>query len=151
MLMAKKVLVVDDDENTVRFLSVALEENGYEPIGALNGAEGLEKIKSENPDLVLLDVMMPKKTGFVLFKQLRRDEKYKDLPVIMLTGVAEVLDDLDSKREEDDDKPYDSLREALRKTIREMREEGMVKPDMFIDKPIDPELVVAKVKELIGS
>lgn len=149
--MAKKVLVVDDDENTVKFLSAALEENGYAPIGAHNGSEGLEKIQSENPDLVILDVMMPKKTGFVLFKQLRRDEKYKDLPVIMLTGVAEVLDDLDGQSDDDEVKPFDSLREAMRRSIRAMREEGLIKPDMFIDKPIDPELVIAKVKELIGT
>lgn len=149
--MAKKVLVVDDDENTVKFLSAALEENGYEPVAAFNGREGLEKVKSENPDLVLLDVMMPKKTGFVLFKQLRRDDKYKDLPVIMLTGVAEVLDDLDAQSDDTHERPFDSLREAMRKSIREMRDEGLIKPNMFIDKPIDPELVIAKVKELIGT
>ena len=149
--MPKKVLVVDDDENTVKFLSAALEENGYEPVAAFNGREGLEKVKSENPDLVLLDVMMPKKTGFVLFKQLRRDDKYKDLPVIMLTGVAEVLDDLDAQSDDTHERPFDSLREAMRKSIREMRDEGLIKPDMFIDKPIDPELVIAKVKELIGT
>ena len=149
--MAKKVLVVDDDVNTVKFLSAALEQNGYEALGAHNGKEGLEKIESEKPDLVILDVMMPKKTGFVLFKQLRREEKYKDLPVIMLTGVAEVLDGLDGQSDESDVRPFDSLREAMRKTIREMKEEGLVKPDMFIDKPVDPELVIAKVKDLIGD
>ena len=149
--MAKKVLVVDDDVNTVKFLTAALEENGYEAVKAHNGQEGMEKIESEKPNLVLLDVMMPKKTGFVLFKQLRRSEKYKDLPVIMLTGVAEVLEDLDSQSEDTEERPYDSLREAMRQRIREMREEGLVKPDMFIDKPIDPELVISKVKELIGT
>lgn len=149
--MAKKVLVVDDDENTVKFLTAALEENGYDVMPAYNGKDGLEKIQNDRPDLVLLDVMMPKKTGFVLFKQLRRDEQYKDLPVIMLTGVAEVLEDLDAQSGDTEESPYDSLREAMRKSIREMRDEGLVKPDMFIDKPIDPELVVAKVKELIGE
>lgn len=149
--MAKKVLVVDDDESTRKFLSAALEENGYEAIAAENGREGMEKIQSESPDLVLLDVMMPKKTGFVLIKQLRRDEKYKNLPVIMLTGVADVLDDLDAQSGDTHERPFDSLREAMRKTIREMREEGLLKPDMFIDKPIDPELVIAKIKELIGD
>jgi two-component system cell cycle response regulator len=149
--MAKRVLVVDDDDNTVKFLSVALKENGYDPIGASDGREGLEKIESENPDLVILDVMMPKKTGFVLFKQLRRDEKYKNLPVIMLTGVSDVLADLDAKSDDTHERPYDSLREALRKTIKQMRDEGLVRPDMFIDKPIDPELVISKVRELIGD
>lgn len=149
--MAKKVLVVDDDVNTVKFLTTALEENGYEALKAYNGRDGFEMIQKENPDLVLLDVMMPKKTGFVLIKQLRRDEKYKDLPVIMLTGVAEVLEDLDAESEDTLERPYDSLREAMRKTIKDMRDEGILRPDLFIDKPIDPELVIAKVKELIGS
>ncbi len=149
--MAKKVLVVDDDVNTVKFLTTALEENGYDFLSAYNGKEGLELIYSENPDLVLLDVMMPKKTGFNLIKQIRRDEKYKDLPVIMLTGVAEVLEDLDAESGNTQERPYDSLREALRGTIKQMREEGLLNPDMFIDKPIDPELVIEKVNELIGN
>jgi len=149
--MAKKVLVVDDDAHTRTFLSAALEENGYEPVTAENGKEGLEMIRNDPPALVLLDVMMPKKTGFVLFKQLRRDDKFKDLPVIMLTGVAQVLEDLDGEAEDTHERPYDALREAMRKAIKEMKEEGLVKPDMFVDKPIDPELVIAKVRELIGD
>lgn len=149
--MAKKVLVVDDDANTRKFLSAALEENGYEPIQAENGKVGLDMVMSEKPDLVLLDVMMPKKTGFVLFKQLRNDENFKDLPVIMLTGVAEVLEDLDSQSGDTHERPYDALREKMRQAIKEMKEEGLVKPNMFIDKPIDPELVISKVRELIGS
>jgi len=149
--MAKKIVVVDDDVSTVTFLSAALEQNGYNPIGAHNGKDGLELIMKEKPDLAILDVMMPKKTGFVLFKQLRRDENFKNLPVIMLTGVAEVLEGLDDQSDDTHERPYDDLREKMRKAILEMKEEGLVKPDVFIDKPIDPELVVSKVKELIGE
>ncbi|MBT7617356.1 MAG: response regulator [Calditrichaeota bacterium] len=149
--MAKKVLIIDDDVNTVKFLSVALEENGYEPLGAYDGKEGMEKITAENPDLIILDVMMPKKTGFALFKSLRRSEEYKNLPVIMLTGVAETLEDLDSQSESTFERPYDSLREKLRVTIKSLKEDGLVKPDMFIDKPIDPEEVVAKIAGIIGK
>ena len=149
--MAKKVLVIDDDENTVKFLSLALQENGYEPLKAYNGKEGLEVIRSENPDLILLDVMMPKKTGFTLFQQLRRDEQYKDLPVIMLTGVAEVLEGLDAQSDDTHERPYDNLREAMRAKIDQMKGAGDNKPNVFIDKPIDPEVVIEKVKELIGD
>ncbi len=149
--MAKKVLVVDDDKNTVKFLSVALEENGYEAIAAHDGKEGIEKAGSEKPDLIVLDVMMPKKTGFVTFKQLRKNDKLKEIPVIMLTGVASCLNELDSKKDDTFESPYDSLREKLRKAIQQMREEGLVKPDMYIDKPIDPDDLIAKVKELIGA
>lgn len=149
--MAKKVLIIDDDVNTVRFLSVALEENGYVPLGAYDGAEGFDKIKSDMPDLIILDVMMPKKTGFALFKRLRREERYKDIPVIMLTGVADTLEDLDAQSEDTHERPFDSLREKLRVIIQAMKEDGLVKPEMFIDKPVDPEDVVGKVTELIGK
>jgi CheY-like chemotaxis protein len=149
--MAKKVLVIDDDANVTRFVSVALEENGYEAVIAEDGVEGFEKVNSEKPDLVILDVMMPKRTGFVLFKQLRKSEEFKELPVIMVTAVASSLGEQDEKREGTFDSPYDSLRESLRKTIQKMREEGLVKPDMFIDKPIDPEKLIEKIRGLIGD
>jgi CheY-like chemotaxis protein len=143
--------VVDDDESTVKFLSVALRENGYEPISALDGDEGLQRVEDSNPDLILLDVMMPKKTGFVLFKQLRRNEKYKQIPVIMLTGVADVLEEDESQASDDTfERPYDSLRESLKKAIKMMRDEGLVRPEMFIDKPIDPEELIEAVKGLVG-
>jgi DNA-binding response OmpR family regulator len=149
--MAKKVLVVDDDPNLVRFLSVALEENGYIPIGAFDGKEGWEKACTELPDLFFLDVMMPKRTGFTLFKQLRKDERFKDTPVIMLTGVTASLATQDDASDDTMEQPYGALRESLRKVINEMKEDGVVKPDLFIEKPVDPEDVVEKVKELIGE
>jgi CheY-like chemotaxis protein len=96
--------------------------------------------------------MMPKRTGFVLFKQLRRNEKYKNIPVIMLTAVADVLEEDESQADQDTfERPFDSLRESLKKTIIQMREEGLVRPEMFIDKPIDPEELVEAVRELIGD
>jgi two-component system alkaline phosphatase synthesis response regulator PhoP len=149
--MPKRVLVVDDEENTRRFLSVALQANGYEAVTAEDGDDGYRKIQEEKPDLILLDVMMPKKTGFVLFKQLRRQEEYKDIPVIMLTAVAEVLEEDETQAEgETFERPFDSLRDSLRKAITRMREEGLVKPEVFIDKPIDPEALIEEVKKLIG-
>jgi len=149
--MAKKVLVIDDDEKTVKFISVALQEHGYETVSAPDGMEGFEKVKAEKPDLVILDVMMPKRTGFVLFKLLRKNEEYKDIPVIMLTAVADSLSELDAKKDDTFESPYDRLRESLRKNIQEMRDEGLVKPEMYVDKPIDLDDLAAKVKELIGD
>jgi CheY-like chemotaxis protein len=149
--MPKTVLVVDDDDNTRRFLTVALEENGYNAITARDGDEGYRKVEEAIPDLILLDVMMPKKTGFSLFKQLRRKEEYKDIPVIMLTGVAGVLEEEDAQAEGDTfESPFDSLREGLRRGIAKMREEGIIRPDRFIDKPIDPEELIESVRGIIG-
>ena len=148
--MAKRVLVVDDDQNTVRFLTVALQENGYEAVGACDGEEGLKKLQEAKPDLVVLDVMMPKRSGFTLFKQLRKHDRYNDIPVIMVTGIASVLSEFE-ERKESGDSAYDPLRESVKKMLQEMRDDGLVKPEMFVDKPIDPEALVGKVRELIGS
>lgn len=149
--MAKKVLIIDDDLSVHKFLSVLLEENGYETDCAEDGRAGLEKIRESTPDLVILDVMMPKKTGFVLFKQLRNEDEYKDLPVLMLTGVAGVLEELDDQSEDTMERPFDSLRETLRMHIKKMRDEGLIKPDMFVDKPVEPDAFIERVKALIGS
>jgi CheY-like chemotaxis protein len=148
--MGKKILVVDDDKNAVKFLSAVLSENGYEPVAAYDGREGLEKVEQNGIDLIVLDVMMPKKTGFVLFKELRRKDDYKDIPILMLSAVAASLTELDGQEEDTFERPYDSLRESLRKTIQEMRESGEVRPEMFVDKPVDPVAFIEKVKELIG-
>ena len=149
--MARRVLVVDDDPNTVRFLAVLLEEHGYEAVTACDGKEGLERVEEGAPDLIILDVMMPKKTGLTLFKQLKRDDAYKDIPILMATGVAGIIEELDDHKEETFEQPYDTLREKLKKVIQEMRADGLVKPEMFVDKPVDPDSFIAKVKDLIGE
>jgi DNA-binding response OmpR family regulator len=149
--MGKKVAVIDDDKNTVKFLAALLSDNGYEPVVAYDGSEGLQRITETKVDLIVLDVMMPKKTGFVLFKQLRMTDEYKDIPVLMLTAVAESLKELDSGKEDTFERPFDALRERLRQAIQDMREDGAVKPEMFVDKPIDPEGFIRRVRELIGE
>jgi two-component system alkaline phosphatase synthesis response regulator PhoP len=149
--MPKKVLVVDDDPNTVRFLSVALEENGYEAVGAADGKEGFDMVVSEKPDLILLDVMMPKRTGFTMLKQMKKTEGMENVPVIMLTGVTASLDAQDEKSDDTHEQPFASLRDSLRKTIEEMKQDGVASPDAFIEKPIDPDAVIGKIRELIGE
>ncbi len=149
--MTQQVLVIDDDRNAVKYLSAVLSEHGFEPCQAYDGVEGLQRIRQAKPDLIVLDVMMPKKSGFVLFKQLRRDEQYKDIPVLMLTGVTGVLEEQESLKGETLEKPYDSLREALKRQVRGMREEGLVRPEMFMDKPVDPDAFIAKVQELLKN
>lgn len=149
--MAKQVLIVDDDQNAVKYLAAVLSDNGYDSISAADGSEGLRRVRQARPDLIVLDVMMPKKTGFVMLQQLKKDERHKDIPVLMLTAVSGILDEMESHKDEVGESPYDSLREALRKKIQEMRQEGLLKPEMFLDKPVDPDAFIAKVGQLIGS
>lgn len=87
-----KVLVCDDERHIVRLIQVNLEKEGYQVVTAYDGKEGLEKVKSEKPDLLVLDVMMPYMDGFEVLKNLRRDTETESLPVIMLTAKAQDKD-----------------------------------------------------------
>ncbi|NPV48284.1 MAG: response regulator [Armatimonadetes bacterium] len=90
--MARKILVVDDERHIVRLVQVNLERAGYEVVTAYDGVEALEKMKTENPDMVVLDVMMPRMDGFEVLKNLQADPRYQDVPVIMLTAKAQDAD-----------------------------------------------------------
>ena len=84
--MKKKVMVVDDEPDIVEFLTDLLEEEGYAVTSASDGAQALERVKEERPDLVLLDVSMPKKTGTDFYRQFSRRKEFKDIPVIIVSG-----------------------------------------------------------------
>lgn len=90
--MPKKILAVDDERHIVRLVQVNLQRAGYEVVTAFDGKEALEKIKSEKPDLVVLDVMMPYMDGFEVLQTLRKDPETRELPVIMLTAKAQDAD-----------------------------------------------------------
>ena len=88
----KKILVIDDELDFVNLVKVRLEANGYEVIDALNGEDGLKKAEAENPDLILLDIMMPKKDGYTLLRELKYKEATKSIPVIVLTAKPGMRD-----------------------------------------------------------
>jgi len=90
--MALKVLVCDDERHIVRLIQVHMEKQGYTVVTAYDGKDGLEKIRAEKPDLVVLDVMMPYMDGFEVLKNLRREPETENLPVIMLTAKAQDKD-----------------------------------------------------------
>ncbi len=90
--MAKKILAVDDEKHIVRLVQVNLERAGYQVVTANDGKEALQKVADENPDLVVLDVMMPYMDGFEVLQNLRRNPSTRDIPVIMLTAKAQDAD-----------------------------------------------------------
>lgn len=90
--MKKKILLIDDDEDLLRSFQVTLETNGYEVITAYDGKEGYEKLKKENPNLLVLDVMMNTKLeGYTLLHLIKKESAYKKMPVILLTGMVDEL------------------------------------------------------------
>lgn len=88
----KRILIADDEEDVVTALQFTLEKEGYECLTAYDGKEALDKAKTENPDLILLDIMMPKMNGYKVSRLLKFDEKYKHIPIIMLTARTQEKD-----------------------------------------------------------
>lgn len=90
--MSKKyVLIVDDDPDLVETVAMMLESKGYEVGKAYDGVEGEESIKERRPDLLVLDVMMPRKDGYQLCAELKADSETQDIPIILLTAVGEAV------------------------------------------------------------
>ena len=85
------VLVVDDDPDLVEAVSMKLESHNFRVAKAYDGVEAWDKIKEERPDLIILDVMMPRKNGYELCDELKKTEEYKDIVVVLLTAVADAV------------------------------------------------------------
>jgi CheY-like chemotaxis protein len=90
--MPDKILIVDDEQDILRIVAYSLKKWGYDVITATNGQEGLDKIASENPDLILLDAGMPVMNGFQMLEQLRQTPDFRNIPVIMLTAHSDPKD-----------------------------------------------------------
>lgn len=117
--MSKKILVVDDDPGAVRLVTSLLSTRGYEIVTAYNGKEALEKVKAENPDLIILDVIMPEMNGYDVCHTLRFDKKTKELPIILVTVRDQELGDVGQRLNiEYLQKPYDN--ESLMQKVRMM-------------------------------
>jgi two-component system alkaline phosphatase synthesis response regulator PhoP len=88
MTLPKRILVVDDEPDFAAIVQGNLEKEGFEVEVAYNGVEGLEKVRANPPDAIVLDVMMPEKDGYVVCKELKDDDQYCEIPIVLLTAVA---------------------------------------------------------------
>ena len=110
-----KILVVDDEPKNIRVLQIQLKANGYTVLTATSGQEALEQVKADVPDLILLDIMMPKMDGFEVCRRIRGDESTQFIPVVMVTALSDKEDRIKAIEVGADDfisKPFDS-HEAL--------------------------------------
>jgi DNA-binding response OmpR family regulator len=124
-----KILVIDDDKDFQEITRIVLEKNDFQVISAYDADEGLQKVKSETPDLVILDVMMPSDfEGFDVARKIREELKLLKLPIVLLTAVH------GTKKV-----PY-----------RFAPHEQWLPVDYFYDKPVAPDVLVAKVKEYLN-
>ena len=128
-MAGEKVLVIDDEPPFVETLKLRLEHEGYEVKVAYDGKEGLESVQREKPDLIILDVMMPKLDGFHLCRLLKYDEKFVDIPIIMLTARSQEQDKFTGSSVGADayiTKPFDM--EEFMATVRKTIDRGAMPP-----------------------
>lgn len=118
----KKILIVDDETDMVEMIKMRLEAADYQIAAAYDGQEALDKVKSDRPDLIILDLMLPKIDGYKVCRMLKFDEKYKNIPIVMFTARAQEND-------------------------RKLGQE--VGADAYITKPFEPAVLMGKIKDLL--
>jgi CheY-like chemotaxis protein len=123
---AKKILVVDDEPDVHTFLTTLLDDAGYRHESAKDGEEAMQLIEADPPDLIALDVTMPQKSGVGVYRTLKNDDRFKQIPVIFITGVAEDFEKFISTRRQ------------------------VPPPEGYIAKPIGPDQFLEMVKKLLG-
>ena len=123
MAETKRILVVDDDPDCLAFVTAVLEDmGGCEVITGANGQEAVDLARSESPDLVILDVMMPEKDGYTAFCEIKQGETTADIPIVMLSSLADMGG-------------YMS---------------GGLQPKLFVAKPIAPERLASMVSRVLA-
>ena len=127
--MPEKILIVDDDPDILEALSMILEAQGHQVATARDGVEGLANLKSEKPDLMILDLLMPKMDGFAVCKELQdpRWSKYRDVPILILTSV----------REEASRRRYE-LETGLELDVAD-----------YVEKPVSPDILLDRVGKIL--
>jgi len=130
--MGKKVLVVDDDADVRLFNTTVVEESGHTPIEAANGEEALQMIQAEAPDLVLLDVLMPRQSGIRLYRRLKTEPALKHIRVVVLSGINK--------------KSFLKSQQAL----AEFGGGDVPEPEFYLEKPVEADLLAATIKKAIG-
>lgn len=120
----KRILLVEDETDMAYAVTLQLEAKGYEVIPAADGQEGLDKARKEKPDLIILDLMLPKIDGYKVCRMLKFDSKYEKTPVILFTARAQ---------------------ESDKKTGRD------VGADAYITKPFEPRVLLDKIRELLAK
>lgn len=127
----KKILIVDDERDMRTFLSTLLEATSYKPLEAEDSLEGIRKAREIKPDLVVLDVMMPKDAGIQMYRDLRTDRELKDIPVIMLSGIAK--------------KTFFHSQNVL----DTYRGQSLPAPEAYIEKPPEAEELLESIKRIL--
>ncbi len=131
----RHVLVVDDEPDFVAYLRAVLEEGGYTVTTAFDGEEGLRHVRDLPPDLVTLDISMPRKTGVLFYREMKSEERLRSIPVIVVTGL---------RRTNEYAAPFIDR-------FFEFESERLPVPEAYLDKPVDKGTLLKVVKEKLGA
>jgi CheY-like chemotaxis protein len=128
----KKILIVDDEAHVVTYLETLLQDNGFDTVSAHDGVDGLARAREERPDLVALDVSMPRKSGVRMYREMREDPALAAIPVVVVTAVT----------------GYGGDPEVFHKFLDSRRH--VPPPEAFVAKPIDREDFVKTITRLLA-
>lgn len=129
-MTGKKILIIDDEPDIITYFKAILEDNGHTIFSANNAEEGIKKLKASIPDLILLDLLMPNKTGMKLFSELKKDDKFHDIPIVLITGIKDEMGG-----------DFKKFFEGLRVRV----------PEAYLEKPVEPADLLKTVNEVLGS
>jgi DNA-binding response OmpR family regulator len=126
MASRKKILIVDDEEDIRTYLSTLLGDQGFETLLAKDGEEAWKQVEANSPDLITLDISMPEKSGIKFYREMKADDRWKKIPIIIVTGVSEDMRKFLSSRHQ------------------------VPPPEGYLAKPISPEEILALIQNLIA-
>lgn len=131
--MKKKVLTADDEHQVREIIATMLQENDYIPLQAKNGEEAMKVIREDTPDLIILDVLMPEKSGIKLYRELKTNASLKKIPVVICSGIAR--------------------RTFLRTHAvpTKLGQESIPAPEAYMEKPVKPEALAKVIKKLLAE
>ncbi len=128
----RKIMVVDDELDMRVFISTLLETNGYKPLVATQGIEGIQKARETRPDLIILDIMMPEQGGIQMYREIKTDDALKHIPVVICSGIAK--------------KTYF----YSQKLLDSHNGKSVPEPDAYIEKPPESDELLDCIEKLLG-
>jgi CheY-like chemotaxis protein len=128
-----RALIIDDEPDIVFYLTVLLEDNGYEAVSATDPDEGLHRAEADPPDIILLDIMMPRKTGVTVYRDIKQNPRLCGIPVFIVSAFTRTRDF-----------PAQQFQSML-------KEFGLPEPEGYIDKPIDRDALLEKIQTVMAA
>ncbi len=141
MSKTKRILIIDDEPDSRAYLKAILDEEGYETLTASDGEEGLNKVQENPPHLILLDLLMPKKSGIKFLNEIKNSEQFKGVPIVIVSGSRHVTG-------------VDMKHYIKEKPFMERKKEVFgvdldITPEAYLEKPVDPSDLLTTVKKFI--